>query len=107
MTRELTWFRIDAVASDVVLARVVVLFGTKGARVHELCWAVDGTGRARITSLVETAPGRARLLTGALFRIVDVLDVQVGASRCAASERPAPVITALKGRVRCASLSTT
>jgi hypothetical protein len=105
MTRELTSFRIDTVASDVVLARVVVLFGAKGARVHELRWAVDGTGLGRITGVVETAPGRARLLPGALSRLVDVLDVQVGAPRCAAPERP--IITGLKGPARCASLSIT
>ncbi|HEX3789962.1 MAG TPA: hypothetical protein VHW44_18990, partial [Pseudonocardiaceae bacterium] len=77
MTSELTWFRINTTAADGVLARVVVLLGTKGVRVHDLSWVVGSTGGARITTLVEHGPGRRYRLVGALSRVVDVLDIAV------------------------------
>ena len=74
--RELTTLQITAVASDSVLTRVVVLLGTKGARVRDVRCTVEPAGLACIWTVVETAPGRGSRLVAMLERVVDVLYVE-------------------------------
>lgn len=75
--RELTTFRISAVASDSALTRVVVTLGSRGVRIRELhCNTVPGSG-IRIRILVETMAGRANRIAAALNRVVEVTEVQI------------------------------
>jgi hypothetical protein len=78
---ELTGLVIRAVASDTVLARVVVLIAGAGGRVRELRWEVEPSGSGCVHCLVETAPGRGGRVAAALSRVVDVLSVEVAEDR--------------------------
>lgn len=88
-------FLITAVASSTALARVIVLVGSKGARIAQLSYWVAADGLARISGVVITRPGRGDLLVGALARLIDVLGVEVQ-----------PFVEK-EGHRRCTSLSTT
>jgi acetolactate synthase regulatory subunit len=75
--RELTVLQITAVASDSVLARVVVLLGAKGAVVRDLRCSAEPSGPVSIRARVETASDRAGRLALTLARLVDVVSVDV------------------------------
>jgi acetolactate synthase small subunit len=92
---ESTALLITTVASSAVLARIVVLVGSRGGQVSELTYSVSDDGLARIRGVVMTRPGRGHGLAGPIARLVEVLTVEVeqseveGRKRCAAPLRPA------------------
>ncbi len=92
---ELTVFQLTAVASDSVLARVVVLITARGGRVHELRWDTGPSGFARLDALVETRPGRAGHLAAVLSRVVEVTRVEIDAGYGASQTRTAAASLAL------------
>ncbi len=81
---ELTALKITAATSDALLARVVVLLGSRGARIRELRCSSEPGGGTRIWCLVETTGGRGDRLATTVARVVDVISVETSSAPASA-----------------------